>query len=130
MIDVSNRVLTNVKIYIADVCDNVINGRSNSSPDYPAVNVTQIDSPDIANVMSNTEQGINSVVQIKCGSIESVNEAREILKKACDAMRIMGYKRTYFGETTNDYEPNLFSMSARFERKVCVNDVIERFESK
>ena len=46
MIDVSNRVLSNIKSYVKDTCKNVSNYSSKSPPSFPAVSVVQIDNQD------------------------------------------------------------------------------------
>ena len=42
MIDVSNRVLTNIKTYVAETCKNVSNYSSKSPPAFPAVSIKML----------------------------------------------------------------------------------------
>ena len=45
MIDVSNRVLSNIKTYVSDICSNVQGSTSKTPPGFPALGVVQIDNP-------------------------------------------------------------------------------------
>lgn len=130
MIDVSNRVRTNVKAYISDICKNVQN--DNRTPtSLPAVSVKQIDNPDVAVDLENFENAVRSVIEIQAFSNKNLTEATKIIHKACDAMRIMGYERNYGPtEIKNASDTNIYRMVARFKRIVSSVDEIEKFETK
>lgn len=129
MIDVWNRVLTNIKISLFDICKNVVNSKSGSFPDFPAVSVVQLDNSSTEDDFDNFENAVTSLIKIQSYSKKSLNEAREIINMACDAMNRMGYRRTYGpSEIKNIEDVNIKRMVARFERLIGDGDEIERFE--
>lgn len=130
MIDVSNRVFTNVKNYIKDICTNVSSDSSKSPPEFPASSIEQIDNADSALDLENSENATTSVIEINSFSNLSITEAKSIISKECDAMRIMGYVRTYGPKKIeNVSDTNIYRMVARFKRLVTSVDDIERFKS-
>lgn len=131
MINVENRVLTNVKTYISDVCQTVQNDSAKSPASFPAVSVEQIDNPDTAVDLENTENAVTSTIEIQTLSNRNITEAKTIINKACDGMRIMGYVRQYGPKRVqNAADTNIFRMVARFRRIVSSVDEIEKFETK
>jgi hypothetical protein len=129
MIDVSNRVLSNVKFYISDVCQNVKNDTSLTPTTFPATYVVQIDAPDIAIDLENAENAVKSMVEIQTYSNQNISEAKKVINKACDAMRMMGYVRTYGPKKIGNAEDtNIFRMVARFSRIAYSVDEIKKFE--
>ena len=128
MIDVSNRVLSNVKTYISDSCKNVSNYSSKSPPSFPAVSVVQIDNLDACMDLENSENAVKSVIEIQCYSNKNITESRNIINQCCDAMRKMGYIRTYGAKPIeNASDTNIYRMVARFNRLVSSVDEIEKF---
>ena len=131
MIDVSNRVLTNIKVYISDICKNVQSNSSKSPPGFPALSVEQIDSPDAAMDLENSENAVTSVIEIQAFSNKNITEAKKVINLACDGMRIMGYARTYGPkEVKNVSDTNIYRMVARFKRVVSSIEEIVKFETK
>lgn len=131
MIDVSNRVLSNIKTYVSDICSNVQGSTSKTPPGFPALGVVQIDNPDVALDLENSENAVESVIEIQSYSNKSLNEAKTLINKACDAMRIMGYARRYGPtEIKNANDTNIYRMTARFGRIVSSVDEIEKFETE
>ena len=131
MINVENRVLTNVKTYISDVCQTVQNDSAKSPASFPAVSVGQIDNPDTAVDLENAENAVVSMIEIQSFSNKNITEAKTIINKACDGMRIMGYVRQYGPKRVqNAADTNIFRMVARFCRIVSSVDEIEKFETK
>ena len=63
MINVENRVLTNVKTYISNVCQTVQNDSAKSPASFPAVSVEQIDNPDTAVDLENAENAVVSMIE-------------------------------------------------------------------
>ena len=134
MVDVSNRVFTNVETYVHQTfpsvdCQNV---ELLISPKFPAMSVRQIDMPEVALDLDpgslDQEFAVNSNVEIQVFSINSITEARSIISLACDAMRGMGYTRRYGATEIRDTSrPNLFRMVARFSRIVSSLDEIPKF---
>lgn len=131
MIDVSNRVLTNVKTYVGDICKNVQSSTSKTPPEFPSLAVVQIDNPDKAVDLENAENAVESVIEIQSFSEKSITESKAVINKACDAMRIMGYVRRYGPrEIQNANDTNIYRMAARFGRIVSSVDEIEKFETE
>lgn len=128
MIDVSNRVLTNVKISLTGVCSNFSSSESDIPSAFPAVYVTQYDNRDDAVDLENSENGVTSEIRIQTFSNKSLQEAKTIIGTACDAMRTMGYRRT-FGprEIENVGDRNVKRCEARFRRFVSRLEDIPRF---
>lgn len=131
MIDASNRVLTNIKTYVAETCKNVSNYSSKAPPEFPAVSVVQIDNPDACMDLENNENAVTSVIEIQCYSNKSNTETRNIINQCCDAMRMMGYRRTYGPKpVTNASDTSIYRAVARFTRLVSAVDEIEKFGTK
>lgn len=128
MIDVSNRVLSNVKTYISDSCKNVSNYSSKSPPSFPAVSVVQIDNLDACMDLENSENAVKSVIEIQCYSNKNITESRNIINQCCDAMRQMGYIRSYGPKPVdNASDTNIYRTVARFNRLVTSVNEIEKF---
>lgn len=131
MIDASNRVLTNIKTYVAETCKNVSNYSSKSPPAFPAVSVVQIDDTETCMDLENSENAVKSVIEIQCYSNKNITESKNIINQCCDAMRKMGYIRTYGPKpVTNASDTNIYRTVARFTRLVSAVDEIEKFETK
>lgn len=130
MINVENRVLSNVKTYISDVCQTVQNDNTKSPASFPAVSVEQIDNPDTAVDLENTENAVFSTIEIQSFSNKNITEAKTIINSACDAMRIMGYERRYGpSKVANAADTNIFRMVARFKRIVSSVEDIDKFDN-
>lgn len=128
MIDVSSRVLSNIKSYVKDTCKNVSNYSSKTPPEFPAVSVVQIDNQDVCMDLENSENAVESVIEIQCYSNKNITEARNIINQCCDAMRKMGYIRTFGANPiTNVADTNIYRMVARFKRLVASVDDIAKF---
>lgn len=127
MIDASNRVRTNVKTYISDVCQSV-QGDNNTPASFPAVSVEQIDNADTAVDLENEENAVTSVIEIQVFSNKNITEARMIANMCCDAMRSMGYARNYGpAKVKNASDSNIFRVVAQFRRVISSIDEIEKF---
>ena len=128
MIDVSNRVLSNIKSYVKDTCKNVSNYSSKSPPSFPAVSVVQIDNQDACMDLENSENAVESVIEIQCYSNKHIAEAKNIINQCCDAMRKMGYARAYGPKPIdNASDTNIYRMVARLKRLVASVDDIAKF---
>lgn len=128
MIDVSNRVLSNIKSYVKDTCKNVSNYSSKSPPSFPAVSVVQIDNQDACMDLENSENAVESVIEIQCYSNKNIAEAKNIINQCCDAMRKMGYARAYGPKPIdNASDTNIYRMVARFKRLAVSVDDIAKF---
>lgn len=128
MIDPWNRVLTNIIKSLDGKCSNIVSSESDTPSAFPAAVVTVIDNRDQASDLENTEIGITSSIRINTFSNKSLTEAREIMTIACDAMRDMGYRRT-FGprEIENVRDRNVKRVEARFRRFIASLDDIPKF---
>lgn len=128
MIDASNRVLTNIKTYVKDICKNVSNYSSKTPPEFPAISVVQMDNRDMCNDLENNENAVESVIEIQCYSNKNITESKNIINKCCDAMRKMGYARAYGPKPIdNASDTNIYRMVARFKRLVASVDDIAKF---
>lgn len=128
MIDPWNRVLTNVTKALEGKCSNIVSSESDTPSAFPAAMITVIDNRDQVSDLENTETGVASSMRINTFSNKSLTEARAIMAVACDAMRDMGYRRT-FGprEIENVRDRNVKRVEARFRRFVGSLDDIPKF---
>ena len=130
MIDALNRVITNITIAGGDTIKKITNTTSYLPAQFPAVAVEQLDNADAARDLENSENGVNSIIQIQSFSNKSLTEARNVINIACDAMRTMGYARTFGPEPMlNMSDTKIFRLSARFRRFVGSIDDIPKFET-
>ena len=119
MIDPWNRGLTNLKIAEKGICSNDTGSETDSPSAFPAMFVAVIDNREDAMDLENTENGVHSSIRVQTFSNKSLYEARTVMSKACDAMRQMGYRRS-FGprEIENVHDRNVKRVEARFVRFV------------
>ena len=128
MIDPWNRVMTNLSIAEAGVCGNIVNTEMDTPSEFPALYVGIINNADDAVDLENSENGVRSEIRIQSFSNKSLSEARKVMSVACDAMRIMGYRRTLGPrELENVHDRNVRRMEARFRRFLSVIDDIPKF---
>lgn len=131
MIDVSNRVLTNIKIHVSDICETVQSDSTKTPATFPALSVEQIDNPDTALDLENGENAVKSTIELQAFSNKNITEAKTLINKACDGMRIMGYERSYGPrKITNVADTNIYRMVARFSRTVSSVEQIKKFETE
>lgn len=128
MIDPWNRVMTNLMIAEQGVCENIVNTEMDTPSEFPTLYVGIINNADDAVDLEHSENGVRSEIRIESFSNKSLNDARKVMAIACDAMRVMGYRRT-FGprELENVHDRNVRRMEARFRRFVSVIDDIPKF---
>ena len=131
MIDVSNRVLTNVKYTLGSKCSNYVASENDTPSKFPAMLINQYDNRDAAMDLENSENGVTSDIRIQSYSNKSLTEAKSLIADACDAMRTMGYRRT-FGpkEIENVADRNVKRCEARFRRFVGDLYDIPRFQQE
>ena len=129
MIDPWNRVMNNLLIAEDGICSNITNTETAIPSEFPALYVGIINNADDAVDLELTETGVRSDIRIESFSDKGLNEARQVMSIACDAMRLMGYRRT-FGprELENVHDRNVRRMEARFRRFVGDLDDIPRFD--
>lgn len=130
MIDNWNRVLTNIKTAESGTCPNITSTSSDSPPGFPALLIDQIENPDAAEDLENSENAVESTIEIQVYSNKSLTESREIINIACDAMRQMGYRRRMGPKQVKNAGDNkIFRMAARFSRVIGAGEEIPKFES-
>lgn len=128
MIDVWNRVITNIEIAGGDNIAKVTSTTNTAPSAFPTIAVEQIDNLDAAVDLENSENGVISIIQIQAFSNKSLTDAREAIKIACDAMRIMKYRRTFGPQPLqNMSDTKIYRLTARFRRFVGSLDDIPRF---
>lgn len=131
MIDNWNRVLTNIKAAESDICHNITSTNSDSPAELPTLMVDQIDNPDTAEDLENSENAVESVIELQAYSNKNLTEARKIINTACDAMRQMGYRRRMGPkQVANAAGNNIFRMVARFSRVIGAGEEIEKIEDE
>lgn len=119
MIDVWNRVMTNLQIAETGVCSNIASSESDIPAAFPTLFVTQVNNRDMAMDLENSENGVQSEIRIQAFSDKGLTEARNVLAIACDAMRTMGYRRSWGPrEVLNVSDRNVKRCEARFRRFV------------
>lgn len=129
MIDIWNRVTTNLQIAEKGICLHVVSTNSDSPPGFPCLSVMQINNPDVAEDLENSENAVEPVIELQAYSNKSLTEARNVISIACDAMRQMGFRRRMGPQQAqNAAAANVFRMVARFERLVGSGEEIEKFE--
>ena len=127
MIDVSDRVFSNIKKKVSTMCTNVQADATKTPAIFPALSVVQIDNADVALDLEISENAISSVIEIQSYSNIGIHEAKKLINMACDGMRIMGYVRTYGPrEIENPVDVNVKRMVARFSRIVGAGEEIEK----
>lgn len=130
MIDVWNRVMTNISIAEEGVCSNFASSETDYPASFPAMFITQIGDRDYAMDLENSETGVLSEIRIQSYSNKSLSEARNVMAIACDAMRTMGYRRTIGPrEIENASDRNVKRVEARFRRFVGSLDDIPKFQT-
>ena len=129
MLDVWNRVIENIVTAEKDTCQNIVSVNNDSPSEFPALLVSQTDNQDAAVDLENSENAIESVIELQSYSNKNLTEARKIMAVACDAMRQMGFRRRMGPQQVqNAAAANVFRMAARFERLVGSGEEIEKFE--
>jgi hypothetical protein len=131
MIDPWNRVMNNLLIAEKGVCKSIVCNVIYTPPTFPALGCECVGASDTAVDMENSENGITSVIRIRSFSTNGLTDARKAINIACDAMRQMGYVRTFGPEPIphlTDF--NIRCMEARFRRVVCDGDVIPKFDEE
>ena len=129
MIDPWNRVMTNLSIALDGVCSNITSTESDAPALFPALYVGTIDNSDYAEDLENSENGVRSDIRLQSFSDKNLADARRVMAIAVDAMREMGYRRT-FGprELENVRDRNVRRVEARFRRFVgSVDEDIPKF---
>ena len=134
MVDVRNRVFTNVKTYVNSIYPNVNcqNSRTISTPELPALAFEQIDNTEVAVDLDkgnfDDDVAVNSTVEIQVYSNKDIIEATDIINAACKAMRAMNYTRNYGArEVTIAEQRGIHRMVARFSRIIHGIDDVPKF---
>lgn len=131
MIDNWNRVLTNLTTAEKGTCRYVTSTNSDKPPGFPALYVNQTDNADVAEDLENSENAVQSVIELQSYSNKSLTEARKVMGIACDAMRKMGFRRRMGpNQMTNAAATNVFRMVARFDRIIGNGEEIEKFDTE
>lgn len=131
MIDPWNRVMTNLMIAERGVCSNISNTEQDTPAAFPTLYVGIINNADEAVDLENSENGVRSEIRIQSFSDKGLADARKVIAIACDAMRQMGYRRTFGPRELEDvHDRNVRRCEARFRRFIGSLDDIPRFEEE
>ncbi|MBS6765565.1 hypothetical protein MCI89_14345 [Muricomes sp. OA1] len=107
-----------------------MNDSSVTPAGFPAVSVEQIDNPDVAVDLENSENAVRSIIEIRSYSNKSLFESKSLINKCSDAMRLMGYERDYGPKKVDNVsDKNIFRMVARFKRIVSSVEDIDKFDN-
>lgn len=132
MIDWRNRILTNVKLALGDEVKAVTSTQSDVKAKFPACAVQTIINNSIADDLSadnDSENAVTCGVQIDIFVKTSLSDAYRIGDTANSAMYRMNFRRTSgFTEQENYSSPDIKRITARYERIIGSDDVIDRFE--
>ena len=125
MIYWQNRILTNVKNHVSDICTNVVSTPNGKKPSFPALLVEVTSNTAIEEDFGGEENAVRCVVTIESYSKSSVNHARELITSADDAMRMMGFRRRQGPvEITNESLSDVFIIVARYTRVIGASETI------
>lgn len=128
MIYWQNRILTNVKKHLGKKCINVVSTDNSGDSTFPAVAVKVFNNSAIATDLEVEENAVSCNVSVDVYSGKSLAEAIDIMQTADEAMRIMGFKRTYGpSQVENMNSPEINRMIARYRRVIGADDVISPF---
>ena len=93
--------------------------------------MTQVNNREVALDLENEENAVQSEIRIQAFSDKGLADARNVLAIACDAMRTMGYRRTWGPrEVLNVSDRNVRRCEARFRRFVNSLDNIPKFTTE
>ena len=134
MVDVSNRVFTNVRAYVLSKYPNVNcqNTQTASPVQLPTLGFRQIDNSEVGLDLSygsfEDDVAVECNCEIQVFANDDFNEARNIMMAACEAMRAMSFART-FGASLIEEKTNtgVWRIVARFARIVSGLDEIPKF---
>ena len=125
MIYWQNRILTNVKNHISTICANVVSTKNGKFSKFPAVIVEVTSNTAIAEDFGGEENAVRCSVTIHAYSKSSVNNARDILQSADEAMRMMGFRRRQGPLEITDVDiPDVFVVVARYSRVIGASEEI------
>lgn len=133
MIDVSNRVFTNVRSYVLQNHPNVNcqNTQTASPVQLPALAFRQIDNREVGLELApgsfDDDVSVECNCEIQVFANSDFSEARSIMNDACDAMRAMSFARTY-GAAVIESRDNtgVWRIVARFARIISSLDDVPR----
>lgn len=131
MIYWQNRILTNVKISLGDMCKTVSSVINGSKAKLPACAVQIVYNNSIADDLEpgDSENAVYCGVHVEAYSKTSLQDAVSIMDVANTAMYRMGFKRRQGPiQTTSTESPELYRLASRYDRVIGADDVIERFE--
>lgn len=131
MIYWQNRILTNVKLSLGDLCKNVVASRNNAETIFPTCHVRIVSNSATAEDLDceGEENAVNCGVAVEIYSKKSLAECINLIGIANTAMYEMGFKRREGPrQVTNVEQPDIYRMIARYVRAIGANDEIKRFE--
>ena len=130
VIDISNIVFTRCKVALEEYFgeNGIVVGSTESDMDevFPACLIKQIGSPSIGSSFSNTQLAVVSTIEVQSYSIESVQEAKNIIAICADTLAIMNYALITGPEEVSN-GTDLRRFVARFRRTVGSGDAIKIF---
>lgn len=129
MLDNWNRIISNLLIAEKGACSNIAFLNGNLPENLPCIWVDPIDSIAIAEDLENSENAVESIIELHSYSETNLTEAQSIMETASDAMRRMGYRRRMGPkQIVSPESSNIFHMTSRFSRVLGNGEEIKRFE--
>lgn len=129
MIDVWNRIITNLTAAEAGVCDNVTATVSGAPPQLPVLEVSQLDASDFSVDLEVSDAAVRVHMELTAYSSVSLTEARNVSNIAREAMRQMGFACDYGPRPVPNMNVNIYRVVARYSRTIGDGDDIGRINS-
>lgn len=122
-----NRIYTNIKQAINNVCKNVVRQERSTYQKFPTVLLQQMNSPQIALDFGNNDNGsqVSYKFQTFTDGTGKQETAKTIMVTADEEFRRMGFHRTEFRQVNLTNE-ELFSYLAYYERPVMSGEEITK----
>lgn len=120
--DVQNKVFTILKNAVKNICANAGTSTNGNQSSFPYLAVETIANESTADDMENSENAVNSVIQVTSYSNKNITEAKNIAALAADAMRELGYRRTGPFMPGNVADSNIYRVIYRYSRVIGVGE--------
>ena len=139
MIDVWNKIIYNLRIAgsmgtegsdgkVRGYFSHVTSTPNSNESTFPTISCEVIDNREVADDLEYGENGVRPIIRIQAFHNTNLNDCRDVMTTACNAMINMGFRRTFGVQPLpNDVDRKIFRMEARFTRFVGSIDDIPMF---
>lgn len=122
-----NRIYTNIKTKLDDVCDNVVRQSSLNPTKFPTVLLKQIEGSDTGiDFQNNCGSVLGYEVQVYTEGSNKYESAKNIMSLVNEEFSDMGFSNIYFSQIDNDNDPNIYRVAARYRRIIGSGNVIRK----